>query len=348
MEKWRTDLPRDDRPRSSGRRAWLVVPGVLLVALLAAFLVSQQVDDPADPDPAAPAAPAVVDDGADRATTADGDGGTTVTSLVRRPEAALRGAPAMRIHPQRAEAGAPLELFVEGEGCPGAGGTLSITEVGSARELGGADRLVVRRRFDVDAARRFRANPLLVGQPAATYRVSVACDRTNRAVTLDEGAGRRDTFVMSEVLELVGPGRGAEIEVYPALVVPGTATTVQVVARGCPASGRHEVEVVLFPANVGTPPATVSTMATYLDGAWRTSFSIAAEAAYGSYTVRATCRDELGVLFPFAVRTVRFGTAPLDEPSPPDTSRLRGVLSSLVDVIAPAAKPVPGAPTYTG
>jgi len=296
---------------------------VLVVALLAAFAVVRLLDR-GDGDSAA----------ADRNETDEVPDG---------PEGTFRSAPGFHIYPQRAAAGPPLELQVNGEGCPGSSGMLSITEIGTAVDAGGPDRLVVRRRFEVDRARHFSVTPLLVGQPPGSYRVVATCERRPTAQPIDDLA-RRDVFTMSEVLELTGHPGAHEFEVVPSTARPGLAT--QLALRGGSCTGpAAKAQVTIFPPNRGDPPVLTNLVLSASGGNWQGSHAIAAEAAYGSYTIEARCVNADGVQFAYVTRHVRF----VDPDSTP-------ALPALLDIFGPPAKTappaasqaVPGQPTFTG
>jgi hypothetical protein len=260
------------------------------------------------------------------------------------PEGTFRSAPGFRIYPQRAQAGPPLELQVAGEGCAGSSGMLSITEIGTAPEAGGADRLVVRRRFQVDATRHFTVTPLLVGQPPGSYRVVASCERQPTAQPIDD-FGRRDTFTMSEVLELTGHPGAREFQVVPSTARPGLATRIALSGRACTGPGAR-VGVTIFPPNTGDPPATTTLDIPVLGGTWQGTHEVSAAGATGTYTIEARCLNAVGLQFAYATRHVRFRD--------PDATTTG--LPALLDIFAPPAKTTPpassravdGQPTFTG
>ena len=254
-----------------------------------------------------------------------------------------RNGPAMQILPQRARAGPPLELLVRGDGCAGGSGVLSITQLGAARDTGNIDRLVVRRRIDVAANGTWSTQPLLVGQPAGTYRVDASCER--RAVTDQIGidVDRRDLFTATEVLELTAPAAVDSFDVTPPFAPPGVALTVLISGSGrCPASsaaGPGSVSGMVIP-NAGATGGPRSFSAV-VDGQgnWHAQVAFDASEAVGSYSVSATCSAG----FAFGDQTIRFM----------DTSEI------VVPPIFPwtatppsgtgsPATPIPGWPTYTG
>lgn len=332
LETWRTDLQRRSSPEHSQSSRVLTVAAVLIVAALLALLVVARLR------------PGGSDDGAASTET------TSPQRATRAGDDRLQAAPALRIHPQRAVAGPPLELDVAGTGCPGTTGTLSITEVGSAADAGGQDRLVVRRQFDVSSDTTFRAAPLLVGQPPGSYRVSIACARFGGPVANDPAAAtaERSTFALTEVLELTGPAAAKEFAVSPASATPGLRTQFAVSGAGCDGGGAT-VEVKVFAPSAMSVGTVAVLRPTVVDGAWRTTHVIADSSATGSYTFEATCTDGTGRSFAYVPRHVQFETAP-----PP---RPRGILGSLLDALdgPPAPKAVPAVgqavtatPTYTG
>lgn len=322
----------------AGDRSWLpavaAVGGVLaLVAVLAVLLTGPlRNDDPVDQPVAQPAVAAVV----------------VSEELPEAPEPQLRAAPALRIHPQRAVAGPPLELRVAGIGCPGASGVLSITEAGSATQAGGADRLVVRRRFDVAADRSFSATPTLVGQPPGSYRVSIECDRFRRAGALDDTAGRQ-IFELTEVLELTGPAAAREFSVSPVQAIPGLTTQFAFSGRGCNGADAA-VQVRVFPPSAMAPgPLNVLTPP-LANGAWQGLFTVNDVSAYGTYTFEASCTDSSGLQFAYVSRHVHFGELTLQP------VLVTSTWDDLLDDLGIRPKPVAsgigaavaGTPTYTG
>jgi hypothetical protein len=336
LRPWSRPRPVEEGPEQGagggGTFAALLIVAVLLAALLAAF-AGVRILGPDDSG----------DDTEAQATR------TNVEHVPSEPEDELRSAPGFRIHPQRAEAGPPLELQVTGEGCPGSSGTLSITEIGTATEVGGPDRLVVRRRFDVDGTRHFRVTPLLVDQPPGSYRVVAACERTATAQPIDD-VGRRDVFTMSEVLELTGHPGAREFQVVPSTARPGLATRLALSGGSCVGPAAR-AQVSIFAPNTGTPPAPATLELPATSGAWQGAYDISADAANGTYTVHARCSNADGVQFDYVTRHVRFAD--------PDTTPK---LPSLADIFAPPAKTTPpakatppassraveGQPTFTG
>ena len=252
------------------------------------------------------------------------------------PEEHLRGAPALRIHPQRAQAGLPLPLQVWGAGCPGATGILTVTEAGSAQRDDGADRLVVRRRLEIGPDRSFRADPVLSGQPPGTYRVSVACERRRGGSGAGDDLGR-DVFEVTELLELTGPGAAREFTISPLGGEPGVTTTFTFHGDGCTGDGGR-VEVAVFPPSAMAPgPVAVSTPAV-VDGAWRGSVTVPAEAAAGTYVFDASCTTADGRRFPYVSRHVHFG--PVVFAPEPQTSTWDDLLDDLGIKLKPASPAV--------
>lgn len=278
-------------------------------------------------------------------------GPSEASGLPSAPEEHLRGAPALRIHPQRARAGLPLPVEVWGSGCPGTSGVLTVTEAGSADGDDGADRLVVRRRLDIAADRTFRSTPVLVGQPPGTYRISVACDRRRTAPEPGARSGRdetasdetapgevgRDVFEVTELLELTGPGAAREFTVSPLGGEPGTTTTFTFNGAGCLGAGAR-VEVGVFPPSAMAPgPMAVSTPPV-VDGAWRGSVTVPAEAATGTYAFEASCTTADGRRFAYVSRHVHFG--PVTFAVEPQTSTWDDLLDDLGIRLKPAAPAV--------
>jgi len=279
---------------------------------------------------------------------ADTRSGPAGTALPEAPEEQLRATPALHIHPQRAQAGPPLQLEVDGIGCPGNSGVLTITEAGSASRPDGSDRLVVRRRFEVLSDRTFRAVPTLVGQPPGTYRVSVSCERYRTAEGLDD-AVRRDVFELTEVLELVGPAAAREFLVSPFEATPLTATVFDFAGRGCPGADA-EVEVRVFPPSAVAPGPLAVLRPTVEGGAWSGRYSVPAAGAYGTYTFEASCWDGSGLQFSYVSRHVHFG--PLVLAAEVVTSTWDDLLDDFGIRLKPATaaveQAVPAKPSYTG
>jgi len=283
-------------------------------------------------------------------------GPSEASGLPSAPEEHLRGAPALRIHPQRARAGLPLPVEVWGAGCPGTSGVLTVTEAGSADGDDDADRLVVRRRLEIAPDRSFRATPVLVGQPPGTYRVSVTCDRRRSAPESGSRAGRdaagldemgpdevggaavgRDVFEVTELLELTGPGAAREFTVSPLGGEPGTTTTFTFQGGGCLGAGAR-VEVGVFPPSAMAPgPMAVSTPPV-VDGSWRGSVTVPAEAATGTYAFEASCTTADGRRFAYVSRHVHFG--PVTFAPEPQTSTWDDLLDDLGIRLKPAAPAV--------
>lgn len=329
----------------------LAAIGVLLVALAMAFAVVNLIsgDDGQEAETAQPSA-----------TTVGPQTGTS-ERVPSKPEGNTRAAPALRIHPQRAPAGSPLELRVDGIGCPGSAGLLSITEVGTAPASGQADRLVVRRRFDVDPTdQSFHAAPLLVGQPPGSYRVSIECERF-RSAGSPAAPPSRQVFELTELLELTGPLAAREIEVAPLQPDPDLTTLFTVNASGC-RGVNPRVELTVFPPRslplfTATPPVPVRLQPPVSrdQGTWSASTTIDRSVAAGTYTFEAVCFDGADVQFPYVVRHVHFG--------PLSPSLGGGGLAGLFDIFSPgdsgpaakstaaaaaASRAVPGIPRYTG
>jgi hypothetical protein len=330
--------------------------GVLVVAAVVAFAVvtllegGDDGDDQADTSSSAPAV----------ATTSVGG---SEEDIPDRPEEALQAAPALRIHPQRALAGIPLQLEVKGIGCPGSSGVLSITEVGTAPELAAADRLVVRRSFAVEGDRSFHAEPLLVGQPPGTYRVSIECERHRRTGTAAAGTSR-DVFDLTELLELTGPLGAREFSVSPAMVSPGLMTDVRYSGEECHGPDAR-VELEIFSPSALTPGPVTVLRPVVSGGRWSGTHTVAADAAHGTYTFEATCFAGGAEQFTYVARHVRFADPEEDEPFRFDLDL--GFLGDDEDTDvavgasdAPPARPidprpssaadqaVPGTPRYTG
>lgn len=335
----------------------LAAAGVLLVALVMAFAVVNLINRDED-DGGEPAGNAA----ATASTAVAGNPTSTSQRIPDGPEGNTDAAPALRIHPQRAAAGLPLNLQVDGIGCPGSSGTLSITEVGTAGEAGGLDRLVVRRRFDVDPVdRSFHVDPLLVGQPPGTYRVAIECERF-RTADAPAALPTRQVFELTELLELTGPLAAREFQVSPLQPDPDLTTQFSLSGAGCTGVSPR-VEVLVFPPrslplSVTPPPATVRLQPPVLAerGTWTATTSVAAAAAQGTYTFEATCFDGPDVQFPYVARHVHFG--------PLSTNEVAGALAGLFDIFNPqatgaaagppaktgaaATQAVPGTPRYTG
>ncbi len=264
------------------------------------------------------------------------------------PEEQLRATPALRIHPQRAQAGPPLELQVHGIGCPGSSGVLTVTEAGSAAQAGGVDRLVVRRRFDVQADRSFQVTPTLVGQPAGSYRVSIACERYRTAEAFGQ-VNSREIFELTEVLELTGPTAALEFVVGPLQAVPGKATQFGFGGESCVGVGAR-VEVRVFPPSaMARGPVTVLTPPVS-GGVWQGVITVPAGAAFGTYTFEASCLDSAGLQFRYVSRHVHFGDLVLAEE--PVTSTWDDLLDNLGIRLKPTLAAVQSAvtakPSYTG
>lgn len=264
------------------------------------------------------------------------------------PQEQLRATPALRIHPQRAQAGPPLELQVDGIGCPGSSGVLTITEAGSAAETGTADRLVVRRRFDVLPDRSFTATPILVGQPPGSYRVSIACERYRTAEAFGE-LDPRQVFELTEVLELTGPTAAREFVVSPLQATPGTATQFGYAGQSCVGPGAR-VEVRLFPPSVMARGPVVLLTPPVVAGSWQGVTTVPAAAAYGTYTFEASCLDSGGLQFRYVTRHVHFGELVLAVE--PTVSTWDDLLDNLGIRLKPAVPAVETAvaakPSYTG
>ncbi len=264
------------------------------------------------------------------------------------PQEKLRATPALRIHPQRAQAGPPLELQVDGIGCPGSSGVLTITEAGSAGGTGGADRLVVRRRFDVLPDRSFRATPTLVGQPPGSYRVSIACERYRTAEAFGQ-LDPRQIFELTEVLELTGPTAAREFVVSPVQATPGTSTQFGYAGQSCVGPGAR-VEVRLFPPSAMARGPVVLLSPPVVGGSWQGVTTVPAAAAYGTYTLEASCSDNRGLQFRYVTRHVHFGEMVLAvEPTVSTWDDLLDNLGIRLKPVVPAAETAVAAkPSYTG
>ncbi len=279
---------------------------------------------------------------------------TTAEKVPSKPEGDLRAAPALRIHPQRAAAGLPLELQVDGIGCPGNAGILSITQVGTAATIGGPDRLVVRRRFDVDPATHgFGARPLLVGQPPGSYRVAIECDRF-RAATQPLEVPTRDVFALTEVLELTGEQAAHEFDVVPMAPMPGEATTFSIAGAGCEGPGVKAVVRVFMPRTLPinatslplAPPPTAPVRMS--GGTWIASFTVPAGGAFGTYTFAATCFDGDVARFTYVDRLVHFGGLAGADNSVFSWFGGGPAAKPTASATAAAAQAVPGTPRFTG
>lgn len=264
------------------------------------------------------------------------------------PQEQLRATPALRIHPQRAQAGPPLELQVHGIGCPGSSGVLTITEAGSASGTGGADRLVVRRRFDVLPDHSFRATPSLVGQPPGSYRVSIACERYRTAEAFGQ-LDPRQIFELTEVLELTGPTAAREFVVSPAQATPGTSTQFGYAGQSCVGPGAR-VEVRLFPPSAMARGPVVLLSPSVVGGSWQGVTTVPAAAAYGTYTLEASCSDNRGLQFRYVTRHVHFGEMVLAvEPTVSTWDDLLDNLGIRLKPVVPAAETAVAAkPSDTG
>ena len=325
------DIP-DEQPASAAGAAGATAPlipvliGVVLVVLLFAVLTAGLTIGSDDADDATPRAAA----GESSDEPVD-DGDTAVKAA---------GEPTLQIHPQRARVGVPLQLEARGTGCGGRQATLSVIGLGAPTATAGLDRLVVRRRVDVDEEGNWSTSPLLVAQPVGTYRVTASCDR--RAVI--DGAepldNRRDVFTAAEVLELTGPAVLYELEVSPAVAPPGQAVTVRLAGRDeCPPGAQVNGTLVPTP---GTPGAARPFQATVdPTGRWTTTVAFAARDAHGSYGVEARCSSG----FAYATGSIRF---PVPDEPPRLPFPLPGSGSGSGRPTPGPATPIPGRPSYTG
>lgn len=248
------------------------------------------------------------------------------------------GEPTLRIHPQRARVGSPLELATQGTGCGGRTATLSIMALGRASDTVGFDRLVVRRRVDVERDGTWATTPLLVGQPPGSYRVTAACERRAMLEGAEPPEGRRDVFVAGEALELTGPAVLYDLDVAPPEAPPGQAVAVRLSGRDqCPPGAR--VTGSVFPA-AGAPGAA-RTFEAVVDAAarWTATVAIAARDAAGAYGVEARCSAG----FAFATESLRF-PVPDDDPVTP----IEPVGPDSGHGVPGPATPIPGRPSYTG
>ena len=225
-----------------------------------------------------------------------------------------------------------------GTGCGGRNALLSIVALGTASDTTGYDRLVVRRRIDVNQDGTWSSTPLLVGQPVGTYRVTAACDRRAVLDGAEPPGEQRQVFVASDVLELTGPAVLYDLDVAPAVAPPGQAVTVRLSGQGqCPPGAR--VSGTVFPT-LGAPGAARAFESVVdANGRWSASVSISASEAAGSYGVEARCSAG----FAYATGSVQF-------PVPDESSDVPAVPvgpDTGTGVPGPAT-PVPGQPTYTG
>lgn len=316
-------------PRGGGLRGVGALFGILLLLFLIVLGLRALRGDSKTDSASKPAVTAAAD--------GNGDGG----------DGSFQVAPGFRIYPQRAEAGPPLQLEVTGRGCPGSSGALTITEIGTASEAGGADRLVVRRRFAVDSNRAFVVTPLLVGQPPGSYRVVAACERQPTAEAPD-AAARRDLYTMTEVLELTG-GKGArEFRALPPSAAPNLTTQIALSGSGCGGSGA-QAAVRVFPPNVGNDPVPTEQKFKATGGSWQGTYTVAAPEATGTYVIEARCVDDEGTAFAYITRTVRFG----NDRSPASDLGLPSLFDFLLPEPPSAAPPaadraVGAVPSFTG
>ena len=327
-----------ERPRSW----WQAGAGVLVVtALLASLLLSR----------CGPGAGS----GSAQSTPAKGKAASTTTleDVVR--ERRLATEPVLRIQPQRALAPltSPLTLDVRGEGCAGRSGVLSIVEVGSAPKFGDPDRLVVRRRIDVDSDGKWQLAPLLVGQPPGSYEILASCERRARSEGFPSPEDRRDVFTVTDVLELIGPLAAPGFTVTPELAEQDRLATLEVSGSGCRPNGSalSRVKGSLF----GQADARRGDGSGYQasfevdarpDGTWRSSLTVPAEWARGTYGIQVAC-DRLV----FATQTVHFVAASqLAAPAAPAAAPA-GVPAAVPAGGAgrgTAAQPVKAVPRFTG
>jgi hypothetical protein len=249
------------------------------------------------------------------------------------------GEPTLRIQPQRARVGPPLELSTLGTGCGSRSATLSIVALGEPTDTPAQDRLVVRRRVDVEEDGTWSSSPLLVGQPVGTYRVTASCDRRAVLTGIELPAERRDVFVAAELLELTGPAVLYDLDVAPSEAAPGQAVTVRLSGHNqhqCPAGVRVMGNVFPTPGTIGSSRPFEALVDA--NGRWVATITIPARDANGSYGVEARC---LGG-FAYATESIRFlvpgDTAPPAVPVGPGTGT----------PVPPPAAAVPGQPTYTG
>lgn len=330
---WRTDgrpAGADDQGSADGggvgRTAVIVVGTVLAALLLAMLVVTVRENPPAD-------------DGV------EASGAQELQDVSGEPPA-QQAKPGIHIHPQRAEAATPVELLVQGAGCPGARGSVSITQVGSAPFAGAADRLVVRRQFDVADNWSFETRPLLVGQPPGSYRVTAACERSigPLGVAPADEAGGRDVFLASEVLELTGSGTPGALVLQPTLATAGLATQLRLDGGGCRVVS-PQVSVTFSPAldSVGAAPTVKP------DGRWTLTRSVSPQRAGGVITVQAACYSGDQLQFTYATRQLRFveplGSCPAGDPG---CGAISGSGDGGAHPVAGPAVAVPGRPSYTG
>jgi len=266
-----------------------------------------------------------------------------ITTTTTSDDVAKRNGPGMQLYPQRAQAGAPLQLLVRGDGCAGGNGVVSIAQLGAARDTRDIDRLVVRRQIDVEPDGSWVTRPLLVGQPPGSYRVSASCQQRAAADNVTPVEDRRNLFTATEVLELTAPAVVDSFDVTPPFAPPNAPLTVLISGSGrCPASsaaGPGSVSGMVIP-NAGATGGPRSYSAVVdAQGNWRAQVTFDASEAVGSYSVSATCSAG----FAFGDQTIRFM----------DTSGI------VVPPIFPwtatpptgpgsPATPIPGWPTYTG
>jgi hypothetical protein len=225
---------------------------------------------------------------------------STTSAVVKVPKNPVVD-PAFELHPQRARAGPPIQLELRGSGCAGGMGDVTITEVGTALQVPVVERLVLRTRFDIDAAGNWSTSPLLVEQPAGNYRVSAACSRRAVAADLVPPVQRRDVFVATEMLELTAPTLEERFEVDPAK--PPVHVAVTVVAQGfqrCPAGAQVSGQVVPTFGTRAHPRDFSVTVGP--DTRWRVSLPFSSTDAVGTYSISANCSSG----FAFGNQVVEF------------------------------------------
>jgi hypothetical protein len=283
-EDWRSSPVAPPESVAQKSLGVVLVLALLLSAVVAALVVAKLVKGPATPRARSTTAP----------TTS-----TTVAPVKAAENAAVE--PGFTIHPQRARVGAPIRLDLRGTGCAGGVGDVTITQIGTAKEASTQDRLVLRTRFDIDAAGSWSTAPVLVDQPAGTYRVTASCGRRAVAEDLQPADERRDVFVATESLELTAPTGEERFEVFPA--TPPAHVAVTVTAQGfqrCPAGAQVTGKVVPTP---GTPSRTRDfAVVVAPDSHWSVPLSFSASEAVSTYSVSARCSSG----FDFANEVIEF------------------------------------------